>query len=136
MTRTLRCLLFSLSALCLASTLSGPVLAQPSLLCDLSSQPGATLLLPYFDVAAEVDAGGANGRTTYFAVGSNSEDPVLVRLVMWTNWGHPVLAFDVGLEPGSLRSFNVRDLIAGRIPSTEPPPIDDEDRYSKNLKMN
>ncbi|MEO1083625.1 MAG: hypothetical protein AAFY88_05235 [Acidobacteriota bacterium] len=103
---------------------AGPAIGQPALRCDLSSQPGATLLLPYF----EVDAADPGGRTTYFAVGSNSTDATVARVVMWTNWGHPVLAFDVGLEPGSVRSFNARDLIAGRLPTTEPPPADDE-RY-------
>ncbi|MEM1182658.1 MAG: hypothetical protein AAGM22_30210, partial [Acidobacteriota bacterium] len=105
----------------LAASLS----AQPALRCDLSSQPGATLLLPYF----EVDLETADGRTTYFAVGSNAPEPTVVRVVMWTNWGHPVMAFDLGLEAGALRSFNVRDLLAGRLPTTEPPPVDDEGRY-------
>lgn len=103
---------------------AGAAYAQPSLSCDLSSQPGATLLLPYF----EVDLDDEQGRTTYFAVGNRADEAIIFRTVMWTNWGHPVQAFDVGLEAGAVRSFNVRDLIAGRLPTTEPPPISEE-RY-------
>ncbi|MEM8931672.1 MAG: hypothetical protein AAGE94_10870 [Acidobacteriota bacterium] len=93
------------------------VVAQPKLGCGLAAQPGASLLLPYF----EVERDDPDGRTTFFALGNTDTETTLARAVVWTNWGHPVLAFDLAIEPGAVRTFNVRDLLGGQLPATEPP---------------
>lgn len=80
-------------------------------------QPAATLLLPYF----EVDLESLEGRGTLFSVGNADSVPRLAHAVVWTNWGHPVLSFDFFVPGRGVRSFNVRDLLQGRLPKSEPP---------------
>jgi hypothetical protein len=88
-----------------------PVFAQD---CQVGQGLGSSLLIPYF----EVDTSSPSGVTTLFSVNNESGTPALVRVVAWTDWGFPTLGFDVYLEARDLQSFNVRDLLAGLLPST------------------
>lgn len=99
--------------------LLGGSAARAEMACDLASRAAASLLLPYF----EVDVESENGKSTLFAVGNTAETAVLARVVLWTNWGNPVAAFDFGLEGQAVRTFNLRDVLAGRLPETQPPPV-------------
>ncbi len=84
--------------------------------CRLANQPAATLLIPYF----EVDLRNSNGQTTLFSVNNASPKPVLSRVVLWTDWGIPTLAFDVFLTGYDVQTFNLRDLLNGQLPDTGP----------------
>jgi hypothetical protein len=84
--------------------------------CRLANQPAATLLIPYF----EVDLGNPNGQSTLFSVNNASSKPVLSRVVLWTDWGVPTLAFDVYLTGYDVQTFNLRDLLGGKLPATGP----------------
>lgn len=84
--------------------------------CRLANQPAATLLIPYF----EVDLRNPNAQTTLFSVNNASSKPVLSRVVLWTDWGIPTLAFDVFLTGYDVQTFNVRDLLTGSLPNTGP----------------
>lgn len=88
--------------------------APPAGDCAVGSGPAATLLVPFF----EVDLGAPGGATTLFAVVNGGTSPVLTRVVLWTDWGVPTLSFDVYLEPNDVQSFNLRDLLEGRLPAT------------------
>ena len=59
--------------------------------CRIGNQPAATLLIPYF----EVDLGKPGGATTLLSVNNASAKPAIARVVLWTDWGVPTLAFDV-----------------------------------------
>ena len=74
----------------------------------------ATLLIPYF----EVDLAHPFNVTTLFSVNNGLSGSTLARVVLWTDWGIPTLAFDVYLDPFDVQTINVRDLFAGNIPST------------------
>lgn len=104
----------------------GSASAQGALTCDLPSQPGATLLLPYF----QVDLEEPGGRTTLFSVGNSSDFDVLAHAVLWTNQGNPVASFDVGIEPRAVRTFDVRSILAGQLPETAPPDLQADGRYA------
>src|ERR1700732_1688021 len=62
--------------------------------CRLGNQPAATLLVPYF----EVDLANPKGRTTLVSVNNAAPRPTLARMVLWTDWGVPPLAFDIYLH--------------------------------------
>ena len=88
-----------------------------ALQCGFSFQPAATVLLPYF----EVDVGDPAGVDTVFSVASVAGDSTLAHAVIWSNWGTPVLSFDFFIPADGLRSFRMRDLLAGNLPATSPP---------------
>lgn len=82
--------------------------------CRTGDQPSATLLVPYF----EVDLADPNGHTTLLSINNASTRAALARVVLWTNWGVPTLAFDVYLTGFDVQTLNLRDLFAGRLPHT------------------
>jgi len=84
--------------------------------CRLGNQPAATLLVPYF----EVDLGNPAGRTTLVSVNNASPRPVLARMVLWTDWGVPTLAFDIYLTGYDVQTINLRDVFNGNLPPTGP----------------
>lgn len=84
--------------------------------CRTAEQPAATLLFPYF----EVDLQSPNGATTIISVNNASSSPATARLVMWTDWGAPTLAFDIYLTGYDVQSLNLRDLLNGQLPETSP----------------
>jgi hypothetical protein len=84
--------------------------------CRVANQPAATLLIPYF----EVDLGDANGQTTLISVNNASSKSTLARVVLWTDWGVPTLAFDVFLTGYDVQTLNLRDLFQGNLPNTGP----------------
>src|SRR5262249_54128950 len=89
-------------------------LAAGAQLCEVGQRPGSTLLFPYF----EVDLSRPDGLTTLISVNSASETPTLARVVLWTNWAVPELAFDLYLDPKDVQTINLRDVFSGRLPST------------------
>ena len=82
--------------------------------CRTAEQPAATLLIPYF----EVDLQRTDGATTLISVNNSSSRPTVARVVLWTDWGAPTLAFDVYLTGYDVQSLNLRDLLNGKLPST------------------
>lgn len=84
--------------------------------CRVADQPAATLLIPYF----EVDLSDAAGMTTLASVNNASQRPALARVVLWTDWGVPTLAFDLYLTGYDVQTLNVRDLLQGKLPATGP----------------
>ncbi len=63
--------------------LAVPLPVQAVTGCALDDRPGATLLLPYF----EVDLDHADGVTTLFSVSNASATAVLANVVVWTDLG-------------------------------------------------
>ena len=83
-------------------------------LCVVGGGLGATLLFPYF----EVDLDDLSGITTLISVNNGLDSPGLARLVMWTDWGVPTLAFDIYLREHDIQTINLRSIFDGIIPST------------------
>jgi hypothetical protein len=84
--------------------------------CRVANQPAATLLFPYF----EADLASPTGQNTLLSINNASSKPVLSRVVLWTDWGVPTLAFDVYLTGYDVQTINVRDLFTGNLPTTGP----------------
>jgi hypothetical protein len=84
--------------------------------CRAGNQPAATMLIPYFDV----DLSHPGGATTLFSVNNASAKSTVARVVLWTDWGVPTLAFDIYLTGYDVQTLNLRDLFAGTLPVTGP----------------
>src|SRR5690349_15790192 len=82
--------------------------------CRAANQPSATLLIPYF----EVNLDDSTAQTTLFSVNNASARPALARVVVWTDWGVPTLAFDIYLTGYDVQTINIRDLFKGVLPGT------------------
>jgi hypothetical protein len=110
------------SVLLLAALFLGTLLAGPAAggvlsgSCRVANQPAATLLVPYF----EVDLNDPLGVTTLLSVNNASAKPALSRVVLWTDWGVPTLAFDLYLTGYDVQTLNLRDLFSGTLPRTGP----------------
>jgi hypothetical protein len=85
--------------------------------CVVGATLGATLLFPYF----EVDIADIGGVTTLISVNNGLDSPGLARLVLWTDWGVPTLAFDIYLGPLDIQTINLRSVFNGVVPSTGQP---------------
>lgn len=87
-------------ALAAALLLCAAPLAAQSGTCDIATTPAATLLLPYF----EVDVGHAPpARTTVVSIVNVSPRPAIARVTLWTDFGDPLLAFNVAPTSRSRR---------------------------------
>ncbi len=82
--------------------------------CYVGPGLAATLLFPYF----EVDLGDPLGVGTLLSINNGGGGGELVRVVVWTDWAIPTLAFDIYLKPFDVETINVGDLFNGNIPST------------------
>ncbi len=92
-----------------------PVHAQPRAGdCVIGPGLAATLLVPYIEV--ELDT--FNGKTTLISISNGMSTTALVRVVLWTDWAVPTLAFDVYLTGFDVQTINFRDVFNGVIPST------------------
>jgi hypothetical protein len=111
-----RCRRWIIAAAALVSSLAAQGLAVPAADagCEVGGGPGSTLLLPYF----EVDLSDPGGLTTLFSVNNETSTTTVVRVVVWSDWAIPIMAFDIFLAGRDLQTINVRDLLNGNLPST------------------
>jgi hypothetical protein len=94
---------------------AGSAVAQPLAGdCLVGPGVGSSLLYPYF----EVDLANPFNVTTLVSVNNALSSVTLVRVVLWTDWGVPTLAFDLYLDIFDVQTINLRDLFAGVVPST------------------
>ena len=97
-----------------------------AVICTVDDVPGATLLLPYF----EVDLANTNGVTTLFSINNASATAVLAHVVVWSDLSVPVLDFNVYLTGYDVQSINMRDILAGNLPQTASAGQDPNDTIS------
>lgn len=83
--------------------------------CDHGNRPAATVLAPYF----EADLADPFGRTTLFALTNAGADHIVVRSILWTDWGVPTLTHYLAMSPGDVVTLNARDVMRGDLPDTE-----------------
>jgi len=114
---------FLLALACLL-TLAGQASA---VICTVDDVPGATLLLPYF----EVDLANPNGVTTLFSINNASATAILAHVVVWSDLSVPVLDFNVYLTGYDVQSINLADiLVRGALPQTASAGQDPHDTIS------
>lgn len=134
MGRTLRCTPYVAVLLVVGLAIAMPVEAS---VCALDERPGATLLLPYF----EVDLDHPDGPTTLFSVSNASATAVLANVVLWTDLGVPSYTFPLYLTGYDVQTFNLRDLFLGNVLRTASAAQDPTDtispkgNYSQDLRF-
>jgi hypothetical protein len=104
-----RIVVLSVIALCGLASYASAQTPPPT-----SNRPGATLLLPYF----EVDLGNPEGTTTLFSVNNSSATAAMAHVTLWSDMGIPVFAFDVYLTGYDSQPMNMRDILNGTLPIT------------------
>jgi hypothetical protein len=83
--------------------------------CDITLQPAATLLVPYF----EVDVNNIAGITTLFTVTNSTRLPQIAHVTVWTAYSFPLLDFNLFLTGYDVQAINMADIIRnGVIAST------------------
>lgn len=88
--------------------------------------PGASLLLPYF----EVDLGNPNGVNTLFTVSNASATATIAHVVLWSDWGLPSIGFDLYLTGYDVQAIDLRQVFAGQLPVTADAGVDSTDTIS------
>jgi hypothetical protein len=106
--------------LCAALPLLADITTNNDESCDVSVTPAATLLLPYFEVDTAAPLG--TGTTTLFTVTNVSRYPQIAHVTVWTDWGYPVLGFNLFLTGYDVQGINLWDVIVRGVvvPGTPP----------------
>jgi hypothetical protein len=113
-----------IAMLLLLGTAARPAAA---IICTVDAVPGATLLLPFF----QVDLGNPNGLTTLFSINNSSSAAILAHVVVWSDLSVPVLEFNVYLTGYDVQTINMRDiLVYGNLPQTASAGQDPNDTFS------
>ena len=99
--------LFAALAVLLVATAA---LADNDDTCDIGHAPAATLLLPYFEV--DFLSPQQYARTTLFTIQNTSAMPQIARVTLWTDWGYPMLTFNVFLTGFGVQGINLYDIFA------------------------
>lgn len=88
----------------------------------ITTEPAATLLLPYFEVELPKKPGKAHGRrtTTIFQIANGAAAATLARVTVWSDLAVPVTAFDVYLTGYDVQQIDLFDVVEGRFPATDP----------------
>jgi hypothetical protein len=74
--------------------------------CDIAALPAATLLLPYFEVATSPTL-----QTTLFTVTNVTNTDQIARVTLWTDYGYPVITFNLFLTGYDVQAINLFDII-------------------------
>jgi hypothetical protein len=88
----------------------------PINICAFDQAPAASLLFPFVQYDFNQPFGGY---TTVIGITNLSPESQIVRLSFWTDFGVPILGFNVILSGYDVQTINVRDILnEGRLPVT------------------
>ena len=88
--------------------------------CDIALRPAATLLLPYFDV--DTKAPRVSATQTIFTIQNTSRLPQIATVTLWTDWGYPVLTFNIFLTGYDVQPINLYDIFVNAVIAPGPAP--------------
>ena len=91
--------------------------------CTLDQRPGATLLVPYFQVSIDPATGGTIGtgdlsRDTILTIGNASSAPMIAHVNVYDRFSNIVLDFNVALTGFDIQSMALSQIITGHLPVT------------------
>ncbi len=85
--------------------------------CQIDDFPAATLLVPHFSV--DLDSCDATRSETVVAVTNIGPDAEIAHVTLWTDWGVPVVDFDIYLTGYDVQSFAMGAIFCdGVLPQT------------------
>ncbi len=107
-------------ALTVALACAAPARAAESIDAQhVTNDPGATLLLPYFEAQVPKKIGGkAPGITTLFSINNASATAILAHVTIWTDLAVPVTTFNVYLTGYDVQTIDMVDILNGKLPIT------------------
>lgn len=126
----------SVSASLVIAALAVSAIVSPAAAADgdarrISNEPAATLLIPYFEAQVPKKIGGKpSGITTLVTIGNASASAGLVHVTVWSDLGVPVLGFDMYMTGYDLVTFDMQDVLNGKIPFTADAGQDPQDTTS------
>ena len=83
-------------------------------LCDIGTNPAATLLVPYF----EVDSADTSGMDTLVGVVNTSANELVARVVVWNVDAYSIFGFNIFLTGYDVVTFSMRQiLVYGHLPN-------------------
>lgn len=127
--KTLRAACFALSALFALCLL--PAAPARAAIGTNDTVPAATLLLPYF----EADLGNDAGAQTSLRLTNASATAILIKAVLWTDYGVPTYGFPIYLDGYQSADIDMRLLFKGVPPVTASAGQDPTDRISPHGAM-
>jgi hypothetical protein len=91
--------------------------------CTLDQRPGATLLVPYFQVSIDPATGAVVGsgdlsRDTILTIGNASAAPMVAHVSVYDRFSSIVLDFNVALTGFDIQSMAMSQIITGHLPVT------------------
>ncbi len=91
--------------------------------CTLDQRPGATLLVPYFQVSIDPATGDVVGsgdlsRDTILTIGNASSAPMIAHVNVYDRFSNIVLDFNVALTGFDVQSMAMSQIITGHLPVT------------------
>src|SRR6202035_2974301 len=127
-----RVLLSLIALICIATPLFGQgIIGGPVNVNDINDTPGATLLMPYF----QVDLSDPNGWTTVMSINNASATAILAHVVVWSDLSVPVFNFNIYLTGYDAQPLDMRAVLTGSLPQTASAGQDPTDTISpKGLK--
>jgi len=136
--KTLQLVLAASLLFCSAAFAASPASTNNDDTCDVKVGPAATLLLPYF----EVDVSGNSGQTTLFTVTNVTRYPQIAHVTLWTDYGYPVMAFNIFLTGYDVQAINLADVLirgsiappSGTSPATTPGTLSAANTGNPNLR--
>jgi len=108
MKRILLLILLAIPTMAATFHTSGPTTTNNDDSCDIATLPAATLLLPYFEVSMNIPP---NGKTTLFTITNVTNVDRIAVVTLWTDYGFPVISFNIYLTGYDVQSINLFDVI-------------------------
>jgi len=107
-------------ALAMIIAVAAPPRAQAQIDVEhITNEPGATLLLPYFEAQVPKTIGGkATGIDTLFSINNASASSALVHVTIWSDLSVPVFGFNIYLTGYDVQPISMVDLLNGKLPVT------------------
>jgi hypothetical protein len=90
--------------------------------CTIDQHPGATLLVPWFQVSVDSDGNvigtGPGARDTLVTIGNASSAPMIAHVNVFNERSELVLDFNIALTSFDVQSFAMSSIITGILPQT------------------
>jgi hypothetical protein len=101
--------------------------------CTIDQRPGATLLVPYFQVSVsgtDIVGSGPDARDTIVTIANASSAPMIAHVNVYNRYSDLVLDFNIALTGYDVQAMRMSDVISGILPVTVN--SDDEDTCQRN----
>src|SRR5258707_15112480 len=111
--KTMKFLPFLLLLIATSAFAASPSTVNNDDSCDVTVDPAATLLLPYFEVDFVNRV-----QDTFFTITNVTRLPQIAHVTIWTDWSFPVLDFNIYLTGYDVQGISMNQLLGGTVAQT------------------